>query len=41
MDYINISETDDLEKILKEAKSYRPHIANRNNKLMLLFTLKD
>jgi len=29
---------DDLEKIV-QLKKYRPHISNRNNKLMLLFTL--
>ena len=30
---------DDLEKIVKDGKKYKAHISNRNNKLMLLFTL--
>jgi len=35
---INMLFVDDLERIVK-LKKYRPHISNRNDKLMLLFTL--
>jgi len=37
---INMLMIDDLERIVKEGKKYRAHVANRNGKLMLLFTLK-
>ena len=36
---INMLMIDDLERIVKEGKKYKAHISNRNNKLMLLFTL--
>jgi len=36
---INMLMIDDLERIVKDGKKYKAHISNRNNKLMLLFTL--
>ena len=36
---INMLMIDDLEKIVKDGKKYKAHISNRNDKLMLLFTL--
>jgi hypothetical protein len=38
---INMLMNDDLQRILKDGAKYKPYVSNRNNKLMLLFTINE